>query len=109
MQMSVRHISQSASGGSYVVKYRAEFDVAQLPDVSVTIANTLPADADEELIGLARDSIRDGFIRVLEPRSLGARIVIHDLVIHDVDFKMGQFTKWTAYELASLLGTSSAQ
>ena len=54
MQLTVRELMQSSSLG-YVVKYSAEFDTVSSSDpVSATVANTIPDDADPELVELAR-------------------------------------------------------
>ena len=107
MQLTVRELMQSSSLG-YVVKYSAEFDTVSSSDpVSATVANTIPDDADPELVELARIYIAESFTRVLAARSLAATLVIRDLVIHDVDFAEFAFRKFTISALESLLDSSA--
>ena len=70
MKFSVRHDCV----GSSVVKYDLDFELAEKPDVTVTVANTVPPDASSNRVGRVPLSIRDGFIRVLKPLWLGAAV-----------------------------------
>ena len=107
MQLTVRELMQS-SGPGYVVKYSADFDTVPSSDpVSATVENTIPDDADAELIELARIYIAESFTRVLGARALSATVVIRDLVIHDVDFAEFAFRKFTISALEALLDSNA--
>jgi hypothetical protein len=104
MEFRVSDVCQTASGGSYVVKYHAEVEAA--PDagpVVVEVISTVPEDADPELLRQTVEYIRRGAESVLRPRGLGARLKLHRLVIHDVDCKPPRFERATAEGLASAL------
>ena len=105
MQINVRVVRQS-SGPGYVVKYCADFDTND--SANVTISNTIPTDADPELIAMAQASIANGFSSILADRGLGADVVVRDLVIHDVDFSEFAFKRFTMKSLRELLGESGA-
>ena len=107
MQINVRVVRQS-SGPGYVVKYCADFDTNDSANVNVTISNTIPIDADPELVAMAQASIANGFSSILADRGLGADVVVRDLVIHDVDFSEFAFKRFTMESLRELLGESGA-
>jgi hypothetical protein len=107
MQLTVRKLLQT-SGPGYVVKYTADFDTApSLEPVSASVANTVPVDADPELVEMARTFITESFSQVLGARGLSATVVIRDLVIHDVDFAEFAFRKFTTSALEELLESSA--
>ena len=107
MKLTVRELMQS-SGPGYVVKYSADFGTVPSSDpVSVSVANTIPDDADAELAELARIYIAESFTRVLGARGLSATVIIRDLVIHDVDFAEFAFRKFTISALESLLDSNA--
>lgn len=105
MKISVRHDSQGRILGSRLVQYNIEFelDCSDCPDTSVTVATTVTANVDAEILEAARESIRDGFNRVLQPYALGADAIVHELVIDDIDLAMGRYATCTAYELEQSL------
>ena len=90
MEMAVRDISQSASGGSYVVRYRAEFELTDGSGVDLTVGSVYPNAPPEEYVTEAADAIRAGFEQVLVPRNQGATVTIYDLMIHVGGFRRGQ-------------------
>ena len=92
----VDDVCQSASGGSYVVKFQAEVKLCHLNhDIQVRVASTVPVNASLDLLEVAIDSIYEGFSVSLTPRNLGAQVIISNLVIHDIDFKPNRFKKST--------------
>lgn len=95
MELLVKEIRQQASGGSYVVRYRAEFKWKQR-GVDVSVVSVIPEDASEELADQAVIAVKAGFEQVLIPRGLGAEVKLHELLIHDVDFNAGKFQEVTA-------------
>ena len=95
MEIAVKDICQTASGGSYYVKFRAEFDLLDSTGVTVSVASSYPDGVDQNDINDAANAIRDGFDAVLGDRGMGASVVVHDLGIHIVDFKIYKFRQAT--------------
>jgi hypothetical protein len=98
MELRVRKICQTSSGGSHVTIFEADVDLV-VGDVRVEIAKTDPPDADPRDVELARQAIHRGAMEVLQPRGLGAIIRVRRLVIHLTDFKPWRFARHTAEEL----------
>src|SRR5687768_15504966 len=107
MQLSVRKISQMASGGSYVVIYEADLELLREPRTVVEVLMVEPSDSDPELIEMARLAILQGAEHVLVPRGHGATIRVSRLVINPIDFKPYRFMAFTAEELERLLAHAS--
>ena len=108
MQLIVRE-TMLTSGPGYIVKYIADFDtVPSTESVTASVANTIPDDADPDLVEAARVFIAESFTRVLSSRGLSASVVIRDLVIHDVDFAEFAFRRFTIAGLEALLSTPIA-
>ena len=103
MQLAVNQSAFGASGGSYLVRYRAEISINASSGVTVVVASTYPNDPTPEEVASATDAIREGIERVLAPRNLGASVTVHDLTIHPVDFNPRKFADWTAVHLERLL------
>jgi hypothetical protein len=106
MQLRVHKVVQAASGGSHVTIYEAEIEIVP-GGVQVEILGVYPEDAFPEGVDAARDAIRRGAERVLQPRGLGAIIRVQRVVIHPVDFKAKKFEQYTVEELTRLLGELS--
>ncbi len=107
MQLVIREMLQTSSVG-YVVTYAADFETIPSTDVvTVSIENTIPPDADPDLVNLAQKYIADAFNEVLNPRGLSASVTLRDLVIHDVDFSEQAFRRFTISGLRTLLEESS--
>ena len=106
MNYEIREVHQAASGGSHVVSYRAEIELLDDPKtVEVTVLNLLPEmfQGSEGSRVLAAESIRRGAVLALSEHEKGARIQVHDFVIHPVDFKPSQCEKYTASAIRRLL------
>ena len=95
MEIAVRDVLQTASGGSYFVKFRAVFDLTDTPGVDLAVSSYYPDDVSPEYVTEASNAIRDAFEGVLANRGQGAHVVIHDLGIHEVDFKIRKFKQAT--------------
>jgi len=104
MQLNVKHSAFGASGGSYLVRYRADVAISDSSQITVVVASTYPNDPAPEDVARAADAIREGIERVLAARNLGATVTVYDLAIHPVDFKPQKFADWTASDLERLLG-----
>ena len=95
-QFDVRDMCQTASGGSYVVKYSAESSTSSgMGEVTINVANTIPDLVDHELMNLSVDQIRIGVAEVLRDQGLNGTLTLRDLVIHDVDCKPHKFRRPT--------------
>lgn len=103
MEIAVKDICQTASSGSYYVKFRAQFDLLDSPGVTVNVASSCPAGTSDDYITEAANAIRDGFDTVLTERGCGAAVTIHDLGIHEVDFKTYMFRQATERALRDYL------
>ncbi len=108
MELRVREVCQTSSGGDHVTIYEADIDI--VPDkVRVDVVGIEPADADAAAVVSARESIRAGAAKVLLPRGLGAIIRVRRIVIHPVDFKPHRFERHTVEALQRLLAEAAAQ
>ena len=73
MEYQVSDVRQTASGGSYVVKYLAEVDTAPGDGIAtVEVISTLPEDADPALL---RDTVE--FIDGQKSNVRGGRVPLH--------------------------------
>jgi hypothetical protein len=102
MELRVHKVAQAASGGSHVTIYEAEIDLAP-GSVEVEILGVHPKDAFPDAVAAAREAIRRGAERVVQPRGLGAVIRVQRVVVHPVDFKPSKFALYTAEELTRVL------
>jgi hypothetical protein len=99
MDIVVNHVCQAASGGSYVAKYRAAVELSIGDGVTeIRVINTIRFDADANLLNATVEQIRIGAETVLRRRGYHARIVLSDLVIHDVDCNPFQYRRFTEEE-----------
>lgn len=99
MDIVVNQVCQTASGGSYVAKYRAAVELSIGDGVTeIRVINTIPVKADDNLLNATIEQIRMGAETVLRRRGYHARIVISDLVIHDVDCDPFQYRGFTEEE-----------
>ena len=103
IEMTVKHMSQAASGGSYVVHYTAEILITVDKQIDVSVDAVVPNNADARDIEAARKAINDGCVEVLSAKSLGARVSVRRLIVHPVDFKPARFAYWTAIDLEQCL------
>ncbi|MEK6234156.1 MAG: hypothetical protein N2C14_05565 [Planctomycetales bacterium] len=106
MELNVRDVRQGASGGSYLVKYRAKFEITADPGVEVTIGSIHPM-SEASYASSAAEAIRMGFEEVLTPRNQGASVTVYDLSLHPVDFVPTKFMEVTANFLRELLDEES--
>jgi hypothetical protein len=102
MELRVHKVAAAASGGSHVTIFEGDVQLAAA-GVLVEIDRVNPADADPATIESAREAIRCGAEEVLTPLNTGAVIKVSRIVIHPVDFKPGEFERYTAEELRRLL------
>jgi hypothetical protein len=107
MNLCVNKKRQASSGGDFVVIYEADIEMTANADVLVSFAGVYPTDACPDQVQLAKDAIRLGAIRVLQPRGVGAVIRVRRIVINDVDFNPQMFERFTADELQRLLGETA--
>ena len=107
MEIVVKDICHTASGGSYYVKFRAEFDLLDSPGVTVAVASSYPDGTSNDYITEAADAIREGFDAVLAERGAGAVVTVHDLGIHEVDFKIYKFRQATERFLRDYLDSNA--
>jgi hypothetical protein len=95
VEYRVSDVCQTASGGSYVVKYHAEVQAAPGDGTAIIeVVSTIPE---------ALEFIRRGAESVLQPRGLRARLRLHRLAIHDVDCRPHRYENATAKALAHVL------
>ena len=90
-------------GGDHVTIFDAEVELVA-GGVNTEVTFTDPPNADVVAVELAREAIRRGAGKFLQPRGLGAIIRVGRLVVHPVDFKSRRFEQHTAEELLRLLG-----
>jgi hypothetical protein len=102
LELRVREVCQTSSGGDYVTIYDADIDLVP-GEVRVEVAGVDPADADMDAVASAREAIRAGAAKALGPRGLGALIRVRRVVIHPVDFKPRRFERHTADAVQRLL------
>jgi hypothetical protein len=108
LELHVRKIVQTASGGSHVTIFDATLELVP-GNVQVEVLSVDPQDAQPADVDAARDAIRRGAEQVLQPLEQGARIRVWRLVIHPIDFKPLRFEQYTALELARVLGETTAE
>lgn len=107
MELIVNEIRQGASGGSFVAIYRATLNI-ELGDASsqIQVVNTIPTDADPDLLQASIEHIVRGIDSVLKPRGQFGLLVIYDLWIHDTDCNPRKYESVTEAELTKLLTTT---
>ncbi len=103
MELRVREVCQSSSGGDHVTIYEADIDLVP-GEVRVYAGDVDAAGADPEALARATEAIRAGAAKVLRPRGVGAIIRVRRVVIHPVDFKPHRFELHTAEAVQRLLG-----
>ena len=102
-RFNVRDMCQTASGGSYVVKYSAELTTSPgAGEVDITVVSTIPDLVNDELMNLSVEQIRLGIAEVLDEQRLDGTLVLSDLVIHDVDCKPYRFRRPTVKAVREL-------
>jgi hypothetical protein len=106
LDLCVHKVCQRSSGGDHVTIYEADIELVA-GDVQVTIVSVDPANAHPDAVNKAKEAIRVGAARVLQPRGFGAIIRVRRLVVHPVDFKPRRFEEHTAEELQRLLPESA--
>lgn len=102
MELRVRQVCQSGSGGSYLVMYQADLALCD-GGVSVDVRATAGDGVNPETVAQAVQAIQQGAETVLAVRGLGAHIRIENLVIHPTDFKPDRYRQFTAEAVAQLL------
>lgn len=108
--MTVKHLAQGASGGSYVVNFEADITITAQTNIEVVIAsvNSLNNPAPKDL-DAAQQAIHQGCAEVLESINCGAVVVVTDLVIHPVDFKPQKYAYWMAIDLQQHIDSLSGK
>jgi hypothetical protein len=102
LEIRVREVCQTSSGGDHVTIYEADIDLVP-GEVRVEAVGVEPVDADPDALASATEAIRVGAAKVLRPRGLGAIIRVRRVVIHPVDFKPRRFELHTAEAVQRLL------
>jgi len=102
LELRLREVCQTSSGGSHVTIYEADIDLIP-EEVRVEVTGVHPADADANAVACAREAIRAGAAKVLLRRGLGALIRVRRVVVHPVDFKPRRFEQHTAEAVERLL------
>jgi hypothetical protein len=109
VEFCARDVRQGASGGSYVVSYRAEVEAAPGDGSAVVeVVCTTPEDADPVLLDHTIEYIQRGAETVLRPLGLWARLRLYRLAIHHVDCNPRKYESATAEGLASALGAEAS-
>jgi len=93
MELHVRRIVQSASGGDYVTILDAEAEIGT-DSMLVEILNVVPKDAQAGEVEAVREAIRRGAEQVLTPLGKGATIRVQSVVVHPVDCNPRKFEQW---------------
>jgi DNA/RNA-binding domain of Phe-tRNA-synthetase-like protein len=106
LELHVRKIVQTASGGSHVTIFDAEIELTP-SDVRVEVLSVSPENAAQEDVDAARAAIQRGAEQVLQPLQQGSVIRVWSLVIHPIDFKPQRFEQYTTEELARVLGEAN--
>jgi hypothetical protein len=102
MELHVRRVVQSASGGDHVTIFDAEVEIGT-DSIHVEILNVVPMDAQPGEVEAVREAIRRGAEQVLKPLGKGATIRVQSVVVHPVDCNPRKFEQYTAEELSRLL------
>lgn len=109
IEFSVSKQCQSASGGSFVAKYRANVELSLGRGVaSIGIVSVFPVDADPETVADVGRHIQSGAETVLRTRGLDANISVTNLVIHPVDCNPRYFERFTVEELEAAIAASES-
>lgn len=107
MQLSfqVNESCYTASGASYVVKYRAKGQTNKSGLVTIKTESVLyPEGTDQDFIDSATQHMREGFELVALDQNIGVELVIYDLFLHPVDYKSYKQRQYSACYLAKALG-----
>jgi hypothetical protein len=102
LEFRVSKKQQASSGGSYIVKFDAAIELMPGEPVSVEIGS-LHEHSEDCYKEEAEKAILAGFRSVLEPRNLGGRCLIENLLLHSVDFSPRNFTECSAEALSAHL------
>lgn len=105
MELRVREVCQTSSGGDHVTIYDA--DIGIVPGERVEVASVDPPDADAEAVASAREAIRAGPAKALSPHELGAIIRVRRLVVHPFDFKSRRFELHTTEAIQRILANAA--
>jgi hypothetical protein len=71
------------------------------------VVSTIPKSADSNLLRHTLEHIRRGAADVARPRALRVVLMLHELVIHDVDCKPYRYQKATVESLTKCLGEAT--
>ena len=95
------------TGGEYVVVFKAHLELTDAPGVIevVRVGLATGSATHADLLEVATRQIRRGVGDVLEPRGLGARLVIRGLLLHVTDFREEMFRVHTKRLLERALGS----
>jgi hypothetical protein len=75
------------SGARYFIKYAATIELLSDPaNVDVEMVSVSPADAPQDRIAEAIESVRRGAQKALAECGKGARIKLHNFCLHPIDF-----------------------
>lgn len=107
MELVINEIRQGASSGSCVAHYRATLTIKSGDAPSqIQVVNTIPTDADPDLLQSSIEHIARGIDSVLKPRGQFGLLNIYDLWIHDTDCNPRKYESVTEAELTKLLAGS---
>jgi len=99
---NVSEVCQTASGGSYFVKYQAR--VPEEPHLkAVYIKSTVPADADNELLQSGQQAMARGTAKALSAMGQGFDLTVTDFVVHPIDFKPSKVEQFTQQAVTEAL------
>ncbi len=100
---SVREINQMAGGSSYIVGHMAEVELTSDLGIEISVESTQPVGVDADFVKFAIGHTRGGFAIILEPLSLGAKVRLSQLLLHEVDYKRSKQEVYSARGLAEAL------
>lgn len=102
LELRVRKVVQTLSGGDHVTIFDAEVEFV-LSGIEIQLLSVHPHDASPDEVAMATEAIRQGAEQVLSPLGRGAIIRVTRIVIHPIDFKPRKFMQYTAEQLKRLL------
>jgi hypothetical protein len=96
---------QATSAGEHVVIYNASVELTQYPgEIQIIKVGFFDEEIpDDNTVNTTLESIKTGMKSVLELRGLGARVNIHGLVIHPIDWRPAYFERYTQRALEQAL------
>ena len=105
LELQLRFVRQATGAGEYIVIYNAMVELNdQAGSIEFTEVGIDPADhPDAETINITLEHIKTGMNSVLEPRGLGARVRIHGLLIHPIDWRPERYEQHTRETLERTL------